>query len=265
MVKIGISGAAGRMGKTLIQAAHSTEYTKLGFALEVKGNPSVGSDAGILAGVKELGVYVSDQMQTELFDAFVEFTTPEATLEHLEACRNAGKPVVIGTTGFSPDQRDCINKASADIPIVLAPNMSVGVNLCLSLMEIAAKTLGDTVDIEIIEAHHREKVDAPSGTAIKMGEVIAKVLDRSLDEDGVFTRHGHTGRRERKSIGFATIRAGDIVGDHTAMFAGDGERIEITHRSNSRMTYAMGAMRAAKWVLSQSNGLYEMRDVLGLD
>lgn len=264
-IKIGIAGAAGRMGITLIQAAHATDYTDLSFAMEQKGSESIGNDAGNLAGVGTLEIFVGDTLNPSEFDVLVDFTAPQATLAHLETCTRHGKPMVIGTTGFSAEQRNRIQRfADEGLPIVLAPNMSVGVNLCLSLMESAAKTLGDSADIEIIEAHHRNKVDAPSGTALKMGEVIANALGRDLESDGVFARHGHTGKRDSKSIGFATIRGGDIVGDHTVLFATAGERIEITHRSSSRMTYAMGAMRAAKWILDQSNGVYDMRDVLGL-
>lgn len=264
-IRIGIAGAAGRMGITLIQAAHATDYTVLSFAMEQRGSDSIGSDAGNLAGVGTLEVIVSDTLNPKKFDVLIDFTAPKATLAHLETCAQHDKPMVIGTTGFSAEQRNHIQKiADEGLPTVLAPNMSVGVNLCLSLIENAAKTLGDTADIEIIEAHHRNKVDAPSGTALKMGEVIANALGRDLDNDGVFTRHGHTGKRDAKSIGFATIRGGDIVGDHTVLFATSGERIEITHRSSSRMTYAMGAMRAAKWILDRPSGVYDMRDVLGL-
>ena len=264
-IRIGIAGAAGRMGITLIHAAHATDYTVLSFAMEQKGSDSIGSDAGNLAGIGTLEVTVSDTLNPNEFDVLIDFTAPKATLAHLETCAQHDKPMVIGTTGFSAEQLNRIQKiADEGLPTVLAPNMSVGVNLCLSLIENAAKTLGDTADIEIIEAHHRNKVDAPSGTALKMGEVIATALGRDLDNDGVFTRHGHTGKRDAKSIGFSTIRGGDIVGDHTVLFATPGERIEITHRSSSRMTYAMGAMRAAKWILDRPSGVYDMRDVLGL-
>ena len=265
MINIGISGAAGRMGKTLIQAVQDTQFTHLSLALEQAGHESVGADAGTNAGVALSGVAISDSMQLDGVDVFIDFSVADAVVEHLKQCVASATRMVIGTTGFSESQLGEVRKSAGVIPIVLAPNMSVGVNLCFSLLKTAARTLGDTVDIEVIEAHHRAKVDAPSGTALKMGEVVAAELGRTLDADGVFERHGFTGARERKSIGFATIRAGDIVGEHTVMFAGEGERVEITHKSNSRMTYAMGALRAAQWLMDKPVGLYEMRDVLNLE
>jgi 4-hydroxy-tetrahydrodipicolinate reductase len=198
------------------------------------------------------------------FDVLIDFTRPEPTLANLEICRQAGRRAVIGTTGFSEQEKAQIKAAAQDIGVVFAPNMSVGVNLCLKLLDVAARVLGDEVDIEVIEAHHRHKVDAPSGTALRMGEVVAEALGRDLKDCAVYGREGHTGERDRKTIGFETIRAGDIVGDHTVLFAGTGERIEITHKASSRMTFANGAVRAASWLTGQKTGLYDMRDVLGL-
>ena len=266
MLNIGISGACGRMGKTLTSVIGTTENAQLSLALEHKTAVSLGSDAGIVAGLPEaLGVPIVDQIDSSDFDVLIDFTLPEATIEHLRFCRQSGRPIVIGTTGFSDSQKQFLKQTAESIAIVFAPNMSVGVNICLELLKTAARGFGDSVDIEVIETHHRDKIDAPSGTALKMGEVVADALGRTLEQDGVFTRYGRTGARDRKSIGFSTIRGGDIVGDHTVMFAGNGERIEITHRSNSRMTYATGAVRAAKWVVEQAPGLYEMSDVLNLN
>ncbi|MGD2056206.1 MAG: 4-hydroxy-tetrahydrodipicolinate reductase, partial [Gammaproteobacteria bacterium] len=198
------------------------------------------------------------------FDVLIDFTRPEVTLANLEVCHAAGRRMVIGTTGFSEPQRAQLAGAAGDMAMVLAPNMSVGVNLCLKLLDMAARVLGDSVDIEVIEAHHRHKVDAPSGTALRMGEVIAAALGRDLKTCAVYGREGHTGERDRKTIGFETIRAGDIIGDHTVLFAGSGERVEITHKASSRMTFANGAVRAAAWLMAQEPGLYDMQDVLGL-
>lgn len=252
------------MGNTLVQAVHASENVQLTFALEQEGNSSIGKDAGAVAGIEHIDVSIVSQLFTDSFDVLIEFTLPEATIEHVEQCAQAKRPIVIGTTGLSEDQLTILQRAAKAIPIVFAPNMSVGVNVCLSLLQTAAKAFGDSVDIEVVEAHHRAKIDAPSGTALKMGEVVADALGRSLKDDGVFSRHGRTGARKRNTIGFSTIRGGDIVGDHTVMFIGEGERVEISHRSNSRMTYASGAVRAAKWVVGQSPGLYGMPDVLRL-
>ncbi len=252
------------MGRTLIKSVQADSGVQLTFALEQKGNEAIGQDAGVIAGLGELGIKISDKLSLNEVDVLIEFTSPKATKAHVLECCNAGKAIVIGTTGLTDEDRSDLTNASARIPIVFAPNMSIGVNLCFKLLEMAAKALGDSVDIEIVEAHHRAKVDAPSGTALKMGEVVAATLGRTLEKDGKFARHGITGPRARSTIGFSTIRAGDIVGDHTVMFAGEGERIEITHRSNSRMTYAAGAVRAAKWLVDKPPGLYEMADVLGL-
>jgi 4-hydroxy-tetrahydrodipicolinate reductase len=223
-------------------------------------------DAGELAGTGVLGVPVVDDLSglTDRFDVLIDFTRPEATLTHVDLCRAAGRRLVIGTTGLSAEQRGHVAQAADAIAIVLAPNMSVGVNLCLKLVDLAARVLGDEVDVEIIEAHHRHKVDAPSGTALRMGEVVAAALGRDLDQCAVYGRHGHTGSRQRGVIGFETIRAGDIVGEHTVMFAGSGERVEVTHRASSRTTFAYGALRAAQWVIQQPRGLFDMQQVLGL-
>ena len=265
MTRIAVPGAAGRMGRNLIDACQRSDGLSLGAAAERPGHDLVGSDAGIVAGVGELGVVIGDNLESAIdnFDVLIDFTAPAVTLTHLELCRRHGKSMVIGTTGFSDEQKQQISDAAKDISIVFAPNMSVGVNLCLKLLDIAARVLGNDVDIEIIEAHHRHKVDAPSGTALRMGEVVADALGRDLKACAVYGREGITGARERNTIGFETIRAGDIVGEHTVMFADEGERVEITHKASSRMTFASGAVRAAGWVVGQSNGLYDMPDVLG--
>jgi 4-hydroxy-tetrahydrodipicolinate reductase len=266
MTRIAITGAAGRMGRSLIEAAHQADGLQVTVALEHPDSSLLGSDAGELAGIGKLGVAVGADINAVIndFDVLIDFTRPEPTLANLEACRAAGRRMVIGTTGFSEQQKALIAAAANDIAVVLAPNMSVGVNLCLKLLDMAARVLGDTVDIEVIEAHHRHKVDAPSGTALRMGEVVADALGRDLKECAVYGREGHTGERARNTIGFETIRAGDIVGDHTVLFAGDGERVEITHKASSRMTFANGAVRAAGWLTAHAAGLFDMQDVLGL-
>lgn len=263
---IAVAGAAGRMGRRLIEACTQMAGTALTVALEYPESTLVGSDAGELAGIGSLGVFVVNDMNAVInnFDVLIDFTTPEATLVHLAACSAAHKRMVIGTTGFSAEQRDTIARAAQDSAIVFAPNMSVGVNLTFKLLEMAAKVLGDEVDIEVIEAHHRHKADAPSGTALRMGEIVAQTLGRDLSECAVYGRQGKTGERDRGTIGFETIRAGDIVGEHTVMFADIGERVEITHKASSRMTFANGAMRAARWIMQQDKGLFDMQDVLGL-
>jgi len=266
MTRIAITGAAGRMGRSLIQAVHNTNGLELTVALEHPDSTLLGSDAGDLAGLGRLGVAVGSDLDAASgkFDVLIDFTRPESTLANLTVCRSAGRRMVIGTTGFSEVQKLEIVAAGNDIGVVFAPNMSVGVNLCLKLLDMAAWVLGDEVDIEIIEAHHRHKVDAPSGTALRMGEVVAAALGRDLASCAVYGREGHTGERDRRTIGFETIRAGDIVGDHTVLFAGEGERVEITHKASSRMTFANGAVRAAGWLMTHQNGLFDMQDVLGL-
>jgi 4-hydroxy-tetrahydrodipicolinate reductase len=266
MTKIAITGAAGRMGKALLEAVQQAADTEVAVALERPGSSVIGVDAGELAGIGKLNVAVVDDIASaDAFDVLIDFTRPEVTLANLAVCRQRGSAMVIGTTGFDQEQKAQIAAAAADIGIVFAPNMSVGVNLCLKLLQMAATVLGDEVDIEVIEAHHRHKVDAPSGTALRMGEVVAEALGRDLKDCAVYGRQGVTGERDRKTIGFETIRAGDIVGDHTVLFAGEGERVEITHKASSRMTFAGGAVRAAQWLMGRTAGLYDMQDVLGLN
>lgn len=266
MINIAVMGAAGRMGRTLINACNQADGCRLTAAIEHIGNPLVGSDAGDLAGIGDINVKLVEQLAAvaEQFDVLIDFSSPEATLDNLAFCIAHGKSIVIGTTGFSDEQKQHISDAAKRINVVFAPNMSVGVNLCFKLLDMAARVLGDDVDIEIIEAHHRHKVDAPSGTALRMGEVVADALGRNLDECAIYGHEGISGERDRKTIGFESIRAGDIVGDHTVMFAAEGERVEITHKASSRMTFANGAVRAAIWLKDQKAGLYDMQDVLGL-
>jgi len=260
-----VAGASGRMGRALIEALASATDLRLSAALDRPGSPAVGRDAGELTGTA-VGVVVTDDVSVALrgADVFIDFTRPEATLNHLAACRRAGVAMVIGTTGFDAAGRQAIADAAADIPIVFAPNMSVGVNLVFKLLDTAARVLAEGYDVEIIEAHHRHKVDAPSGTALRMGEVIAQALQRDLKTCAVYGREGVTGERQAQTIGFATVRGGDIVGEHTALFAGIGERVEITHKASSRMTFALGALRAARFLADKAHGLHDMQDVLGL-
>lgn len=266
MIRVAVVGAAGRMGKTLIQAVTAADGLELAAATEQPDSTLVGVDAGQLAGVGKLDVMVSHSLTkvVDAFDVVIDFTSPAATMIHLDVCRQHGKAIVIGTTGLDDAQKEKIDEAAKDISIVFAPNMSVGVNLCFRLLELAAKVMGDDADIEIIEAHHRHKVDAPSGTALGMGEVIASALGRDLKEVAVYGREGQTGGRDRQTIGFETIRAGDVVGEHTVWFATEGERVEITHKASSRMTFAKGAARAAAWLADKDNGRFDMQDVLGL-
>jgi len=254
------------MGRALIEACRRSPGLRLAAALDRPGSSTIGQDAGDLAGLGKLGVPVTDNLATALtaIDCLIDFTRPEASLDYIAACRKAGRKMVIGTTGFDAAGKQAIADAGREISIVFAPNMSVGVNLSLKLLDMAARVLGDEVDIEIIEAHHRHKVDAPSGTALRMGEVVAQALGRNLKDCAVYGREGVTGERQRSTIGFATVRGGDIVGDHTVMFAGEGERVEITHKASSRMTFAAGALRAARWLADRERGLYDMQDVLGL-
>jgi 4-hydroxy-tetrahydrodipicolinate reductase len=266
MINIAIVGAAGRMGKILIEACAESFDAKLSVATEHPDSSLIGADAGEVAGIGKNGVIIApslDDAEND-FDVLIDFTRPVPTLNHLDWCVKNEKSMIIGTTGFSEDEKAEIDAAGKQISIVFAANFSVGVTLTLKLLEMASKVLGDSVDIEIIEAHHRHKVDAPSGTALKMGEVIAGALNRDLTEDAVYCREGNTGERKRQDIGFQTIRAGDIVGEHTVMFADIGERIEITHKASSRMTFAKGAVRSAVWVTSQLPNVYDMQDVLEL-
>ena len=267
MRRIAVMGAAGRMGKILIEAVQQTAGAAgLTAAVDRPDSTLVGADAGELAGIGRIGVPLSGDLSrvVDEFDVLIDFTHPSVTLKNLEVCRRAGKAMVIGTTGLSQEEKEQLVAAAKDVPLVFAANFSVGVNLCLKLLDTAARVLGDEVDIEIVEAHHRHKVDAPSGTALRMGEVVAEALGRDLREVAVYGREGQTGARDRQTIGFATVRAGDIVGDHTVLFAADGERVEITHKASSRMTFAKGAVRAALWLEGREAGLYDMQDVLGL-
>ncbi|WP_277976745.1 4-hydroxy-tetrahydrodipicolinate reductase [Pantoea endophytica] len=265
-IRIAIVGAPGRMGRNLIQAVQQAEGVALGAALARSGSSLLGVDAGELAGIGKTGVIVSDDLQKVVndFDVLIDFTRPEGTLEYLAFCRQHNKAMVIGTTGFDEAGKAAIRAAAEEIGIVFAANFSVGVNLVLNLLQQAAKVMGDYADIEIVEAHHRHKVDAPSGTALAMGEAIADAMKWNLDQHAVYAREGHTGERKAQTIGFATVRAGDIVGEHTAMFADIGERVEITHKASSRMTFANGAVKAASWLKNKKSGLYDMRDVLDL-
>jgi len=266
MNRVAIVGAAGRMGRALTEAVLVSEQDlQLAAATVLEDDPALGLDVATLIGVPPVGVIAEGSLPGELkgIDVLIDFTSPAASMEHLALCRRHGKAMVIGTTGLTAEQKGQVEEAARDIPVVFAPNMSVGVNVCLKLLEIAAAALGDDVDVEIVEAHHRHKKDAPSGTALRMGEVVADTLGRDLDKVAVYGREGITGERDRKTIGFATVRAGDIVGDHTVVFAGAGERVEITHRASSRMTFARGAVRAAAWLEGRAPGLYGMNDVLG--
>lgn len=266
MTRIAITGAAGRMGRVLIEAVRAAEGAELGAAVVLPDDPMVGVDAGAIAG---LGVVLNVPAATALadvvdqFDVLIDFTAPAATMANIELCRQHGKQIVIGTTGLTDEQKAAMKVAAADMGIVFAPNYSVGVNLCLNLLRMAASVMGNDSDIEVVEMHHRHKVDAPSGTALRMGEVVAETLGWDLKEVAVYGREGYTGARPQKQIGFETIRGGDVVGDHTVMFATEGERVEITHKAQSRMTFAKGAVRAALWVHKQPAGLYDMQDVLG--
>ncbi|MEZ5559678.1 MAG: 4-hydroxy-tetrahydrodipicolinate reductase [Pseudomonadales bacterium] len=265
MTRVAVTGAAGRMGRTLIEAVGRAPDLSLGAAFERAGQSVIGVDAGELAGIGRLGVSIGDDpgAATAQFDTLIDFSVPQATLALLDVCAEAGRSLVIGTTGFDDAGLERIRGAAARVPVVMAPNMSVGVNLVFRLVELAASVLGDEVDIEVIEAHHRDKIDAPSGTALRMGEILARTLGRDLDEVAVYGREGVTGARDRATIGFATVRAGDIVGDHTVLYAGSGERIEITHRAHSRMNFAQGALRAVRFLRDRAPGLYDMQDVLG--
>lgn len=265
--RVAINGVAGRMGRELVIACQRNPALTLVAAFGAPDGTGIGMDAGRLAGSDECGVTVSSSaaMGEADFDVLVDFSLPEPSIGALQACLEKQAAMVIGTTGYSASQQAQIDDAATRIALVQAPNYSAGVNLTLDLLRTAAKALGDTVDIEVIEAHHRHKVDAPSGTALRMGEVLAEATGRDLDDCAVYARQGHTGARERDTIGFQTIRGGDIVGEHTVLFAGDGERLEITHKASSRQTFAGGAMRAANWAATAAPGKYGMADVLGLN
>ncbi len=264
-LRIAVSGASGRMGRMLIEAIDAADDLQLAGALDVAGSPALAADATAFLG-RTSGTPITADLRAGLANAqvLIDFTRPEGTLAHLAVCRKLGVKAVIGTTGFSHAQKAQIAEHAQHIAIMMAPNMSVGVNVVMKLLDVAARALNEGYDIEIVEAHHRHKVDAPSGTALKMGEVVAAALGRDLKDCAVYGREGVTGERDPSTIGFATVRGGDIVGDHTVLFAGTGERIEITHRSSSRVTYAQGALRAARFLAARENGLFDMNDVLGI-
>ncbi|MBS4095474.1 MAG: 4-hydroxy-tetrahydrodipicolinate reductase [Sulfuricella sp.] len=266
MIRIVIAGASGRMGKALLEAVAAAPDVVLHGALDRTGSPWLGRDAGELIGINQ-NVVITDDMAAALHgaDVLIDFTRPEATGLHLDLCREKGVAMVIGTTGFDAAGKAAIAATAAHVPVVFAPNMSVGVNLAFKLLDMAARVLDEGFDIEIIEAHHRHKVDAPSGTALALGEVVAAALGRDLKTCAVYGREGVTGERDAQTIGFATVRGGDVVGDHTVLFAGIGERLEITHKASSRMTFALGALRAARFLAGKSTGLFDMQAVLGLN
>lgn len=265
-MRVAITGASGRMGRNLIDAVNQTEGLTVTAAIERPESSLIGADAGELAGIGRLGVSVVDSVESVVneFDVLIDFTVPVATIHNLEVCIKHDKKIVIGTTGFDQAGLDAIDQASKFIAVLFAANYSVGVNLCLKLLKQAAEVLSDDYDVEIIEGHHRHKIDAPSGTALRMGEVVADALGRDLKTCAVYGREGITGARDPNTIGFATIRAGDIVGDHTVLFATEGERVEITHKASSRMTFAKGAARACNWLMKKEKGLFDMQDVLNL-
>ena len=265
-LKVAIAGAAGRMGRILIEAVIAAPDLALATALDAPGTAAIGRDAGELVGARATGVAVTDDYRAGIAaaDVLIDFTRPQGTLAHLDASLAAKRAIVIGTTGFSVADKARIAEAAKSIPVLFAPNMAVGVNVVFKLAEVAAKALGDDYDVEIIEAHHRHKVDAPSGTALRLGEIVADALGRDLAATAVHGREGDTGERDTRAIGFHAIRGGDIVGEHTVMFAGTGERVEVTVRSGSRLTYALGALRGARFLAGKSSGLYDMQDVLGL-
>jgi 4-hydroxy-tetrahydrodipicolinate reductase len=266
MTRIAIMGAAGKMGRILIEATMLNAQVKLGGCVVHKTDPLLGIDAGVISGTgKSLGVKTVDDLCAALddFDVLIDFTSPDVTIKNIEICCEAKKKIIIGTTGFSDEQKEIMKDYSSKMAIVFAPNYSVGVNLCLNLLKMASSVMGEDSDIEVIEMHHSHKVDSPSGTALRMGEVIAESMNWDLNEVACYGREGKTGARPHKQIGFETIRGGDVIGDHTVMFAAEGERVEITHKAQSRMTFAKGAVRAAQWVSAKDNGLFDMSDVLG--
>lgn len=269
-MKVAVVGVAGRMGRALVRLLDAHPTLELSAAVARPGSDAVGRDAGDLSGLTGTGVTIVDSLTDAVraSELVIDFSAPDVTMETVRLCLADNRPIVIGTTGFTQSDLDIVGSAARRLPIVLAPNMSVGVNLTFKLVEIAAKALGDEVDVEVIEAHHRHKVDAPSGTAVRMGEILADTLGRNLEQDAVYGRQGQTGPRERKTIGFSTIRGGEIIGEHTVMFAGAGERLELTHRAQSRDSFVEGALRAALFVAAKHEhkqfGLFDMQDVLGL-
>ena len=266
MTRVAILGAAGRMGRALIQSLPAEPQAQFAAALGRAGSAELGRDAAVLAGLPQSGVRLTSDLAAALpgVDVVVDFTRPDGAMQALQACLDQRKALVIGTTGFSAAQKAAIADAARSIPICLSANYSVGVNVCLRLLRIAAQSLGEGYDVEIVEAHHRNKVDAPSGTALRMGEAVADALGRKLEDCAVYGREGQTGARDRNTIGFATVRGGDVVGDHTVMFLGEGERVEITHKASNRSNFARGALRAAVWLAARPAGMYDMQDVLGL-
>ena len=266
MIRIAVTGAAGKMGRTLIQTITETEGVVVSAAIEQPESAVIGADVGEIAGVGKLGISITGDLKSVCndFDVLIDFTIASATAANVEVCAQAGRKMIIGTTGLGEEEKKRLGELASNIAVVFATNFSIGVNATFKLLEVATQIFGESVDIEIIEAHHRHKVDAPSGTALTMGEVIAGSLGRELQEVAVHGRQGQTGERSREAIGFHSIRAGDIVGEHTVVFAGRGERVEITHRAHSRVNFAEGAVRAATWIMQQETGLFDMRDVLGL-
>lgn len=264
--RIAIAGAAGRMGKALIEATRLNSATMLSGAIVRPSSSLVGVDVGEFAGIGKVDIKIVGNIGDimDQFDVLIDFSSPSATLENVKLCAQHKKPIVVGTTGFSESEKAELLFYQTEIPLLLSANFSTGVNLCFKLLDIAARVLGDDYDVEVYEAHHRHKVDSPSGTAVRMGEVLANALDRNLKEVAVYGREGQIGARPRDTIGFATVRGGDVVGDHTVMFMADGERVEITHKASSRLAFANGAVRAAVWLQQQHSGLFDMQDVLGL-
>lgn len=261
-LKLAVTGASGRMGRFLIEAVQAVDSVELGAAIVRPGSSLLGADSGEMCGLGRNGLVLSSELDSSSFDVLIDFTSPETTLANVDFCVEHGKGIVIGTTGFTAEQKAHLDAAAEKTPLCIASNFSTGVNLVFRLLEIAAQVMGDEADIEIVEAHHRHKVDAPSGTALSMGEAIADTLGRDLDKVAVYGREGQTGARDRDTIGFATVRGGDVVGEHTAMFLCDGERVEVTHKASSRMAFARGAVRAAQWLHGRAPGKYSMRDVL---
>ncbi len=264
MIKIAIAGASGRMGRAIVRELHQSNDMEVAVALERKGSPSLRKDVGVVAGLEKMGIAITDDANDVAFDVMIDFSKPEGLSEHLQLCQALNVAIVIGMTGLNADQNQQIADAANHIPVLFAANTSVGINLCVSLVEMASKVIGEVSDIEIVESHHRHKVDAPSGTALLLGEAVAATLATDLSRCGVFAREGHTGERKPGSIGFSAIRGGDIAGEHTVMFIGDGERIEITHRATDRKIFAQGAIRAAHWLSMQQKGLFNMQDALDL-
>jgi len=266
VINIAITGAGGRMGKTLIEAITNSDGIQLTAAVENPESALIGADVGELSGVGRNNIQVVGSLSDVInsFDVLIDFSTPTSTASNAEVCLAHKKKMVVGTTGLTEEQSQLVNSASQGIAICMASNFATGVNLCFKLAEIAASVLGDDADIEISEAHHKDKVDAPSGTALSLGKVVAGALDRDLDQVAIYGREGQTGQRERSTIAFSSVRAGDIVGDHTVLFAADGERVEITHKASSRLAFARGAVRAARWLMEKDSGMFDMQDVLGL-